>query len=94
MDVEAGHRDVPDRRPLAAHALVAFAAAARMSAHSVSQGVMSSTRILCGQFASAIAFEPVLKNEKLRAPWLTAWLIYSAEESLQRLGRVLNMAIA
>eukprot|EP00964_Phaeocystis_antarctica_P109528 scaffold73973_cov65-Phaeocystis_antarctica.AAC.2 len=67
MGVDAAHRDVPDRTSLVAHApLDAFAAAARMCAHFVSQGVMSNTRNLCGQCFSVIAFVPVLKHEKAR----------------------------
>ena len=66
MGVDAAHRDVPDRTSLVAHALDAFAAAARMCAHAVSQGVMSSTSIFCGQCLSVIAFVSVMKNEKAR----------------------------
>lgn len=55
-----------DRASLVAHTLDAFAAAAaRMFAHTVSQGVMLSTCIFCGQcFVSVIAFEPECNVEK------------------------------
>ena len=57
--VDAVH-PASDCAPLVAHTLDAFAAAAaRMLAHTVSQGVMLSTCIFCGQcFVSVIAFEP------------------------------------
>ena len=66
--VDAVH-PASDRAPLVAHTLDAFAAAAaRMFAHTVSQGVMLSTCIFCGQcFVSVIAFEPECVEKRTMA---------------------------
>ena len=66
--VDAVH-PASDCAPLVAHTLDAFAAAAaRMLAHTVSQGVMLSTCIFCGQcFVSVIAFEPECVEKRTMA---------------------------